>query len=627
MGQKNPQSLGINYLYFGLFFILLCLTCTSSVLLKDNLAGSRLFFWFYSLGQAALEVSLFAFLGLVIYRFFGRLSFWLFIGVTFVLFLLHVLDFMMDRILDLSTYNVLSVFVFGESLENFYYLLDASGVPLWAWVCIFIFLALLPLFGMLLYKGTAWFTKKKPVQIKNEVFLQLFVCIPVALFLWDYSASKVIHPDAYTEFVKSLPWKRTFLQPKTVQLPMQATLRGSKNEQEIGAFLEKVQPSPQKKPNIFLFVVESLRADFITPAVAPNLSSFREANIQAEQSLSSANATHMSWFSIFHSEFPFYWRQLQEKKWKMGSPALALFKKMGYQIRVYSAAELHYYGMTDLLFGENQTLADSLQIFNHSPPKEAYEADTAALDSMLKDLQDPAMQEGQLIVIFWDGTHFDYSWPKQSGAAFNPFATEFAYFKAFHSRANIELIRNRYRNAVHYMDSLFGKFLQAAPSDAIIAFTGDHGEEFFDHGHLFHGSHLIEAQTSVPIYLKIGGRKEKLPMISHIDIMPSLLNAGLGISAPFLEGASVGGAKKWPFAMSARFNGGCTPCEFFLHNGTNKLMLQFENKKNIFDCTDLKILSLRTANDASLRGNNPASKDWIFTEFSSAFERLFSKKE
>jgi len=626
MERKNPDAFGVNYLYFGIFFALLLLTCTASILLKDNLAGSRLFFWFYALGQTAFEVSFFAFLGYYVYRLFGRTAFWIFVGGTFFLELLHFLDFMMDRILDLSVWKALTIFVLDESLENFYYLLDASGVPLAIWCFIFAVLALLPVFGMLLYKGTSWFANKKPMRIKNEVYLQMFLCIPAALLLWDYSASKVIHPDAYSEFVKSLPWKRTFLQPKTVQLPMQNSLRAPRDEQKIGAYLEKIEEAPGKKPNIYLFVAESLRGDFLDETTAPHLSRFREENIHAQAALSGANATHLSWFSIFHSEFSFYWQKLQEQKWKIGSPALALFKKMGYKIRVYSSAELHYYGMEELLFGEKHHLAESMQVFNHSPPKQAWESDLAALRAVQNDLKDPALQEGQFIIVFWDGTHFDYSWPREKTARFTPFATEFAYFKMFQSEINIEQVKNRYRNAIHYLDSLFGEFLKGAPADSIIAFTGDHGEEFFDHGHLFHCSHLVDAQTCVPLYLKMGGRKEVLPMISHLDIMPSLLDAALGVTAPFLEGESILRTRKWPFAAIGRFNASHSPYEFCIHNGTNKLTLQFENRKNIFDCTNLKILRLSTANDESLRESKTAVEDWVRGEFSPALNRLFPNK-
>src|SRR5690606_16912864 len=108
-----------------------------------------------------------------------------------------------------------------------------------------------------------------------------------------------------------------------------------------------------------------------------------------------------------------------------------------------------------------------------------------AIEQIQKDIaKNPELEQGQVFLIFWDSTHFDYNWPKNWTPKFTPFAKEFAYFKAFYSKKHIELIKNRYRNAVHYIDFLFGKFWEHLPrkEEAIVIVTGDHGEEFFEHG-------------------------------------------------------------------------------------------------------------------------------------------------
>lgn len=617
MEQKNCYS--INYWYFGFFFALLLLTCTSSILLKDNLSGSRLFFWFYAVGQAAFEVLFLAYLGVWIDRFCGRVGFGIFIGFTFFLLFFHGIDFLMDRILDLSAWSALFVFVFGESFENFYYLLDASGVPFWAWGFFFLLLAILPVLGIFIYKGTLWVSKKKPLMIPNEMFLQMLLCIPGALFLWDHSASKVIPPNAYTEFIKSLPWKRTFFQPETVQLSMKRPLRSPRTSHEFSALLSQVAEQP-KKPNIIFLVAESLRGDFVEQNTAPNLTHFKEENIHATISLSSANATHISWFSTFHSEFPFYWKQLQSQNWKLGSPALALFKKLGYKIRVYSSSELHYYGMETLLFGENDHLVDSIQKFPHSSI-EPYQSDRICCETLGRDLLNPELQNGQFMIVFLDGTHFNYSWPREQ-TKFIPFSTELAYFNTFYTKIKIEHICNRYRNAISYLDGLFGKLVPLFPKDALVAFMGDHGEEFFDHGHLFHLSHLVKAQTEIPIYLKIPGIQKTVKQMSQIDILPTLLDGAFGMQSKLLQGESILREKKWPFFVTARFNGGQSPIEFFLHNNMNKLSLQFNNEM-IFENTDLRILSLKDANDEPHRFDIQTIESWVRDQFGPALERLF----
>lgn len=617
----------INYLYFGALFAFLILLMASSIYTKENLGGSRLFFFLYAIGQVVLEIALFIALGLIIRRYLGKVPFALFIGFTFFSLFLHIFDFLMDRILDLSVWEALRIFVLDESLGNFFYLLDASGISLWIWLLFFALLASLPLIGICLYTLTDILAQKKPLSIAHSHFLQAFVCIPLALLFWDFSASKVIQPDAYTAFIKSLPWKFTFLQPQNVLLSLPSPLGQPLDEKAIAQAIDQDQTILVKKPNIYLFIVESLREDSINAEVAPHLTQFKNDYAHFDQAVSSGNGTHLSWFSIFHSQFPYHWKQFQTH-WKMGSPALNVLKKWGYKIRVYSSAQLGYYGMEKLLFGDQ--LLESQQNFHHVPPATAADTDLAALSKLQKDMaENPELSEAQVFIIFWDCTHFDYSWPKGWRPKFTPFAQELAYFRAFQSEKLIRNIKNRYNNAVNYMDSLFGNFLKNLPNkeEAIVIFTGDHGEEFFEHGHLFHNSHLVYEQTNVPLYFKFGNQERKLPsrfLASQMDIFPSIIDYLSGMPAPFLQGHSLFQAPQWPYAVTARFNAGRTPYEFSIQNGKNKLIAQFLNRQDIFKSEELQIISLSTRDDKRIFTDNV--EEWIDQEFGPALKRLFNRK-
>lgn len=612
----------VNYLYFGLFLSLLVLLTASSIFTKENLGGSQFFFFLYALGQGVLETALFVTLAFAIRKFLGKIIAAFFIGITFIALFVHVFDFLMDRILDLSVWEALQVFVFEENLENFFYLLDASGISLWIWFVIFAFLASLPLLGILLYQISGKIADKRPIAFSHSHFFQACLCIPLALIFWDFSASKVIHPDAYTAFRKSLPWKFTFLQPQSVMLSLKNPLHQPLNEEAVIRTIDEDHTLLTKRPNIYLFIAESLREDAITPNVAPNLSQFKNHSLYFDQALANGNGTHLSWFSLFHSQFPYRWKQSQNY-WKSGSPALNLLKKWGYKIRLYSSAQLSYYGMEKLLF---DNLLDSRQTFHHVSPVRAADTDAAALVQLQQDLaENPELRQGQICIVFWDCTHFDYSWPKNWSPKFTPFAQEFAYFKAFYSRKTIDAIKNRYYNAVNYMDSLFGSFLQNLPNsdEAIVIFTGDHGEEFFDHGHLFHNSHLTKEQTHIPLYFKFGNGEKKATfrnVVSQMDIFPSIIDYLSGSFPWFLEGNSLFQKPAFPYAVTARFNAGNTPYEFSIHNGTHKLIAQFANRKNIFESRLLQIISLRTSEDRSV--NIDSVEDWVEQEFGPAIKRL-----
>lgn len=625
--DDDHSRIRLNYIYFGFFLFLLLIISASMIFVKDSLSESKIFFFLYAGGQALLEIALLLLCGFLIQKVFGKTGFSIFIGFTFILFILHIFDFLMERILDLSIWETVG-FVLDENWTNFIYLLDASGIPFWIWGVMFSFLAMLPFLGILFYHFSAKLSRNKPLFFKKEWLFQIFICLPIGLIFWEYSVSHWIHPNSYTGFVKSLPWKFTFLQPKHVAFSLPHPLKEAPKEESFRIAIEKESTQLSSKPNIYLFVVESFREDFITQEIAPHLTQFKEESNHFQLALSNGNGTHLSWFSIFHSQFPHYWKELKNSGWQMGSPPIQLLKKWGYQVRLYSSAELNYYGMEHLLFGENHHLVDSFNIFHHSSPICACDADALALDALQQDLKDPALQEGQLIIVFWDSTHFNYSWPKITPFKFSPVATDASYFQLFHSADTVERIKNRYRNAVFYIDSLFEKFMKTLPKkeEAIVVVTGDHGEEFLEHGHLFHCSHLVHEQTNIPLYMKFG--KKKCPtttqFVSQIDIFPSIIHYLSEKESSLFEGQSIFNQNRWPFVFMARFNAGRHPYEFCIHNGKNKFIAQFANKKNIFQSKQLKIRSLCDQKDSHLCKSTEHIQEWIQTEFGEALHRLYS---
>ncbi|MBI3901091.1 MAG: sulfatase-like hydrolase/transferase, partial [Chlamydiia bacterium] len=457
--------------------------------------------------------------------------------------ILHVIDFLVDRILDLTIWETIVCFVWDESLDHFLYLLDATGVPLWVWGIAFAAVFAIPFIGAALYQALNTVAKKRPLLIRREWMIQSFICIPVALFFWDVTASRVIHPDSYTSFIKSLPWKWTFLQPETIHLPLASSLAPFPTEEAIQEEMNHYPVILKSKPNIYLFVIESLREDCITSEIAPNLYQFKNTYNHFDLALSNGNGSHLSWYSIFHSQFPYTWNEPFIKNWQKGSPALQLLKKWGYQIRLYSSAQLNYYDMEEILFGKDAMLIDSYQTFHHTPPLTAAQTDRQALETLQKDLtENPSLRKGQCIIVFLDSTHFHYTWAPDFTPPFTPFSNEVSYFDLFQSDRKIEEIKNRYKNAVAYVDSLFGRFAkEESLSDAIVVVTGDHGEEFFEHGHLFHGSHLTREQTHIPLYIKLGKIKAKNPptIVSQMDIFPTILHYLGGRPISFLQGKAI----------------------------------------------------------------------------------------
>ena len=604
--EQKTNTFKINYLFFGFPLLFLVATSICNICLVEKiLEGTRLFFIVYAIGQAIFEYAIFIILANVIEKFLPRWIFFTFISICFLFFITHLVDFILLRILDLPFWDALSICL-EETWSNFLEMLILSGLPLSVWAILFSFTLFLPFIGMLAYKLSDKLIKRKHLYIKTTHFIYIFICSPMSLFLWDYIASPIINPDIYLSYEKSLPWKATFVKEKIRTIPLSTSLQKLVSEKHAKKTIKNLHLTPLHKPNIYLFVVESLRKDFITEEIAPHLHDFKTKKISFNTSLANANNTQNSWFSIFHSNLPYYWTHAKDSKNQLGSLPLKVLKDSGYKINVYTSAQLAYYGMKEVLFGKDLYLADHYHDLQQSGTKEAHINDKKAINMIASTLKNKENQEGNVFIIFFDSTHFNYCWAQDHEIKFKPILDEFSILFTSPSKWNIELLINRYKNSINYVDSLFNSFVQTLKKqnlydDSVIVFLGDHGEEFYEHGHLYHASDLSNIQTSVPIYYKFGENDFSIDtqMTSHMEVFPSILDYIFGKNpiANLMHGESIFNKEKWPYIVTARYNGSRTPFEFFIHNGKEKLTLRFNKRSNIYKSTSLEVLSIKNIDD------------------------------
>jgi membrane-anchored protein YejM (alkaline phosphatase superfamily) len=387
----------------------------------------------------------------------------------------------------------------------------------------------------------------------------------------------------------------------------------------------------ERKPDLFLFVAESLRKDFLCEETTPSLTQFRKANGNFSQASSVSNATQTSWFSIFYSLYPFYWTQYSTKDYTQGSPCLSLLKKMGYQIHVYSASRLSFYSMKRVLFGENGCLADSLQEFHSDTLTAPYQADAGVIEKLCSDIQASDQKGGRVFIMFLDATHFDYSWPEDKPLVFAPIEEKINYIKMSCVRNDLNGVKNRYKNSLYYMDALFNRFQEAMKKkdlweDSAVVFTADHGEEFNEYGHMFHASSLSLPQLQIPLYIKLGRQSpfsvEALGKdVSQIDIFPTLFHYIIGedLTGSFFQGSSLLAKTLPSYAIGTRYNAGRAPYQFYIQSGPYRMILEFVNHHDIFHCNQLKIHSVEDEKGEKV----PFSPSLITTYFQEAFNALF----
>ena len=306
------------------------------------------------------------------------------------------------------------------------------------------------------------------------------------------------------------------------------------------AFKEPIVPDTPltyaKKPDIIYIMIESLRADLLDPAHSPFLCRFRDQECQQiTKTWAASNATHLSWFSVFNGQLPNYWVRSNDTGYDTGklpaSPWILLLKKNGYRQEVRGVCDFSYNGMSSTNFGlphvldvEVQAPVDS-DFYKQPQPDRELEILNQAKKSLAENTDQPHFQ-----FLAFDATHFGYEWHED----FDPPYSEYdpsAMFNAYPSESDIRKVKNRYLNALAWLDHLIEDLVntlkeQNRYDDALIIITGDHGEEFHEHGSWFHCSTLRPEQTAVPILIKWpdGTEAPPQPSASHLDLLPSLMD-------------------------------------------------------------------------------------------------------
>lgn len=101
--------------------------------------------------------------------------------------------------------------------------------------------------------------------------------------------------------------------------------------------------------------------------------------------------------------------------------------------------------------------------------------------------------------------------------------------------AHIEAL---YDSEIHYVDSQVGRLLRTLSpevlANTLIVLTSDHGEELFDHGGWKHGQTLYDEQIHVPLFFRWDGwipaGKRLAGVVRHLDLAPTLA-AAIGAKA------------------------------------------------------------------------------------------------
>lgn len=288
----------------------------------------------------------------------------------------------------------------------------------------------------------------------------------------------------------------------------------------------KLQKDP-KKINIFIFASDSVCDTCVTDKITPNIEKFKQDAIVFENHYSGGNATRFGIFSLIYGLNSTYWFSFLNAN--RGPVLFDVLNQLGYKIDIISSANTNWPEFRETCyFNVQKSIKDE---FKGKP----WEKDRQSSKYLLERIEKCTQEKPLFSFIFLDAPH-GYSSPK----SFNPFrASEenINYLTVSKDGEDIKTVFAQYKNAVSYNDTLFGEMIEKLKEkgmydEALIIYTSDHGQEFYEYGSFGHNSSFSRAQIVTPMIIKLPNslkNKIDLPsefpdiLTSHNDVVPTLL--------------------------------------------------------------------------------------------------------
>ncbi|MBN1961652.1 MAG: sulfatase-like hydrolase/transferase [Deltaproteobacteria bacterium] len=285
----------------------------------------------------------------------------------------------------------------------------------------------------------------------------------------------------------------------------------------------------KEPPNILMIVIDSMRAHSVDKQTMPKLMSFAQQAQTFMHCYSGGNATRFGIFSLFYGLYGNFWHTMLGAR--RAPVLLERIKSLGYQTAAIASAPLSWPEFRETVF------VSGVDYLVDNVPGRMAERDRVLVNEFKKFIDTTegntrARPNPYFAFIFFDSTHapFDFPISYRRGDA-----TKSSQLDLIKPAASLNT-HDRYLSALAYADDLTEQVMQIARqkdpklSHTIILITGDHGQEFGEHGYYGHNSAFDNEQIRVPLVLYVPGMapKQYEQAVSLLDVAPTLGNI-LGI--------------------------------------------------------------------------------------------------
>lgn len=315
--------------------------------------------------------------------------------------------------------------------------------------------------------------------------------------------------------------------------------------------------TPQPAYNVLWLCAESLRADMLDPEIMPATWALAQRSARFQEHVSGGNGTRMGVFSMFYGLPGSYWFSfLSEGR---GPVLVDRLLELNYQVEAFTSDDFSYPEFSKTVW--SRVAPEHLHELN-TESRETWERDRENTRQIERFILERDRDRPFFVFSFFESPHARYDFPPESVIR-EPYLTDFNYVSSDLER-DVGLIKNRYVNSVHHLDSQYAQlfaFLEAQglSDTTVVIVTGDHGEEFMEHGRWGHNSAVSEPQIRVPLVIHLPGRAPEVVtrLSSHLDLPATLLKL-LAVTNPpeqFSEGIDLFGGQQRTEAILADWDG------------------------------------------------------------------------
>lgn len=309
-----------------------------------------------------------------------------------------------------------------------------------------------------------------------------------------------------------------------------------------------------RAPNVVLIVADALRADYLTsynsdaPAATPNLDRLTAEGVRFDRHFAQASWTKPSFATMLTGVYPGAhgaetkaailpeeFDTLPEQLARAGyrTHGLANNRNLLPEYRLDQGFTSYHYLMPHLYFGGSFSV-EQLALYQvlrrvalgwrgmAVDIEHFYQPAEAVTEEALAWLGGVPGDRPYFLMVHYMDPHDPYMRHDGSGAGYtsallgeNPDPVLWR-----------EKFEAAYAREVTYLDAQVGRLVEGI-DDAIVVFTADHGEEFYEHGGWYHGPTVYEEVLRVPLIIRFPGGENggvvSEDLARHVDLLPTVL--------------------------------------------------------------------------------------------------------